>query len=380
MSPVVALAQPMSDEVRSGDTLWSVPKFAMLDLMQSSDGTIFILAKDSKKDNFLLVGANEAGPGRRLPLADSSSMPESNLRLVEGVGDTLWIGGTKNQRRSISGPLSDAYLAKIDREGHVMWDLDIARNRENAIQDLASMPTGDLLIAGKEDDRNWLARFSKDGKLVWEKTFGLGKIASVAVMNDAIVVAAFEASETSVAERGQAQVAVWRLSYEGELLAHQIVRDDIAQSPNSLWLMKVISKRGAIYVFSAWTEERTNPRLSRPLSIVKMDTQGHLLWQKKIADTIFPTRIGLLLCVNSVAVLADGSALVDCRTEEGIKFIRLDAETGEATQSFLPNLQRSNCDGLFGWSAFMIQKSEKVLWIFGNGGGCTWLQRKSLEN
>jgi hypothetical protein len=375
--PMAAEAEPVSDEVRAAGALWSVPRFTMLDLARSSDGTIFILSEDGKKNKSLLVGASVAGPGRSLPLADRS-MPESNFRLIDG-GDTLWLGGTKNFRRSVSGSsLSDGYLAKIDREGHVVWDLEIARSRENAILDLAALSSGDVIVTGREDDRNWLARISQDGRISWEKTIGLGKISSVAVIGEEIIVAAFEASNAANAGRDQAQVAIWRFSGTGQLLGHQIVRDDVARNPSSLWLIKAAVGHDAIYVFSAWTESTQNSRSSKPLGVVKMDKQGRVLWKTEIADTVIPTRLGLQLCVRGVVTLVDGSVLVDCAVEGGIKFFRLDANTGEVAQLFLPNLQRSNCDGVLGWSSFMVQRAQTIAWIFGNGAGCTWLQQLSL--
>jgi outer membrane protein assembly factor BamB len=288
-----------------------------------------------------LIGANASGPGRSIPLANSKSLTESNLRLIGGEGDTLWIGGAKNYRRSMfDSPVSDAYLAKLDREGHVVWESEIARNRENEIQDMASLSGGDVVIVGKENDTNWLARFSKEGRKSWEKTFGLGKIASVAVMDDTIVVAAFEANDGTTAQRVLAHVAMWRFSDAGELLDHHIIRDEIARGPHSSWLMKVVLRPNAIYVFSAWTESWAEPRSPKPLNVVKMDTQARVLWRKDIADTILQTRIGPSLCSLDVTVLASGSTLIGCGILGGTNFFRLDANTGESNQFFC----RIDCD------------------------------------
>ena len=347
--------------------------------MRSSDGTIFILSQDDKKENSLLVGANESGPGRPVPLANSKSLPGSSARLAEGQGNTLWIGGTRNTRSgTFGGLLSDGYLAKIDREGRLSWELEFARrNREIELQSIASLPSGDVVVAGKEDNHSWLARVSKEGRLSWEKTFGLGAIASVAVIGDVILVAAFEASGEPVAGRVAARVVLWRFSDAGELLGQQIIRDEIAQSPSTSWVMKVTVAANAIYVLSSWTEPRT-PSTAKPLNIVKMDAQGHVLWKKEIAGTILQTRGDPLLCVHGVVVLADGSALADCLAEGGVKLFRLEPNTGEVAERLLPNMQRPNCDGIFGLSWFIVQRSENDVWLFGTGGGCTWLQQMSL--
>ena len=321
-----------------------------------------------------------SGPGQTVPIANSSAMPEADVRLVEGQGNTLWIGGTRNIRAAtFGGLLSDGYLAKIDREGRLSWELEIAHDRKTELQSIASLPPGDVVVAGKEDNRSWLARVSKDGRLSWEKTFGLGAIASVAVMGDVILVAAFEASGEPVAGRIQARVALWRFSDTGELLGHQIIRDEIAQSPSTVWVMKIRVAPNAIYVFSTWTEPRT-PENAKPLNIVKMDAQGHVLWQKDIADSFRQTcAVGPLPCVQAVAVLADGSALADCY-DGTVKLFRLEPDGGEITRSFLPNMQRPNCAEIFSWSRFMVQRSEDAVWVFGSGTGCTWLQQISLTD
>jgi hypothetical protein len=237
-----------------------------------------------------------------------------------------------------------------------------------------------VVVAGRDGDHAWLARVSKDGRLSWEKTFGLGKVASVAVMGDVILVAAFEASGEPVAGRIQAHVALWRFSLAGESLGHQIVRDEIAQNPNTTWIMKVTTAPNTIYVFSAWTQLSMSPIATKPLSVVKMDMQGHVVWQKEIADTSVQTRIGSSLCVHAVGVLADGSALADCPVDGGIKLFRLEPNAGEIARTFLPNIQRQNCDGMAGSSWFMVQRSENAVWIFGNGRSCTWLQQMSLTD
>jgi hypothetical protein len=61
--------------------------------------------------------------------------------------------------------------------------------------------------------------------------------------------------------------------------------------------------------------------------------------------------------------------------EGGVKLFRLEPNAGEVTHSLLPNMQRPNCEGIFGVSWFMVQRSESDVWLFGTGGRCTWLQQ-----
>lgn len=258
-----------------------------------------------------------------------------------------------------------------------------ASSNEQSLSSSATIiPGGSVLSpdvpAGGQRVTSPSARVLKDGRISWTKTFGLGAIASVAVMGDVILVAAFEAIGEPVAGRIPARVSLWRFSDAGELLGQQIICDEIAHRPTSSWVMKVAVAADAIYVFSAWTDLSASPITTALLGIVKMDMQGHILWQKEIADTFYRTRIGSSLCVRATVVLSDGSVLADCRGEGGIKLFRLEPSAGEITQSLLPNMQRPNCEGIFGASWFIVQRSENDVWLFGTGDGCTWLQQMSL--
>lgn len=372
----VAQTQP-TGEIQAASTLWSVPEFSTLDVMRSSDGKLFILSRDEKKQRTLIEGADASGPGRIIPLIDLGLSSDPQLRLIEGVGETLWLVGTTNHGRSFaSSPVSDGYLAKMDRAGNVKWTLKIARGRENAVQDLASLSSEDVIIVGRENDHNWLARISTDGRIVWEKTFGLGRVASVAVVGEKILVAGFDVTEDGQPRtRERAQVAMWHFDKSGAPLSRQVIRDEIADSPSTLWYMRIVSRNDAVYVLSAWTEWLS----SRPLSVVKIDASERIVWQKEIPETVVPGRVKPLLCIGGTSVLADGSPLIDCSVAGGIKFFRLQPDTGAIVQSFLPSSQKQNCDGIFGWSRFMFQNSEKSIWLLGGGRDCSWLQQISFK-
>ena len=164
----------------------------------SSDSAV-LLASDRQNNKSLFVGATELGPGRLVPLPTLANVPVQGLRLIRGTAGQLWIAGSSNYREGIAGGrLWDAYLAKLYLEGNLVWEHNFEGQSEKEIQDLAALPNGDVVVAGKEGDKTWLARISADAKIVWERTFGLGSVAAVATVGDNVVVAAFDTDGEAV--------------------------------------------------------------------------------------------------------------------------------------------------------------------------------------
>ncbi|WP_146006672.1 hypothetical protein [Bradyrhizobium forestalis] len=304
----------------------------------------------------------------------------SAIHLAVAVDGSLWIGGTQNIRRSIGGtPLSDGYIAKLDPTGHVIREIEIARNRENTIVDVAVLPGGDAVIVGREDDANWLARISGDGEIVWEKTFGVGKIASVTVLNDLIAVMAFEAIEGSPVGAG-VRVALWRFDTEGRLLGRQLVRQEPAQTPGSAWLMKVVSGQGDLYAASAWTEPWSKPPSAKPLSVTRIAANGQIIWQKDVPDTVVPGRLGPMPCPRTAIAPLDGGLITFCIAAEGTSLFYLEPATAQIVRDLLPNKTERVCNGSNGRASFMLPHSDSSILIFGTGGSCSWLQKVQLRN
>src|SRR5580693_9500408 len=130
-------AQRLNDEAKSLITLWSKstpPILEFRDLARSSGGSVALLAEDSARNKSLLIGADASGPGHLIPLPGAKGARGDELRLVRGVGETLWIGGSRHFRRAaFDALLSDAYLAKLDRAGQLEWERDFGGQSARAI-------------------------------------------------------------------------------------------------------------------------------------------------------------------------------------------------------------------------------------------------------
>lgn len=364
----------------SATTFWTIPKVAMLDVAQSVDGTVIILVQDNEKQRSMLIGPSESGPGLRVLIENSKLPAVFAVHVAVGAERSLWIGGTKDIRRSIGGaPLSNVYVAKIGADGRTICDVEIARNRESVIQDLAILPSGDIAIVGRQDEMTWLARISNDGRVMWEKTFGLGNIASLAVFDDTIAVMAFQAVDGQV-NGSIGRVAVWRFTSTGDLVDSQFVRSDIGQRPSSAWLIKARSAKNALYAVSAWTEPFSRPPSAKALSVTKMNAAGQIIWQRDLPDTVVQSRIGPMPCPKMVTSLLDGGILTYCAAEEGITLFYLEPTSGEITRELLPSYAKPGCDGVPGSSPFIVQHGETSIWMFGTGRDCSWLQQITLRH
>lgn len=175
--------------ITSSKYLWSIPDVRIVDIAPAANGTAVLVLQDREQRLSLLISASALGVGSRVPLQSAKKLIPYDIHSAVAADGSIWIGGTTNIGRSYaSAPLSDAYLAKLGPDGHLVWEIVTARKREHAIFDMAVLSSGDAVIVGREDDTNWLARISGDGKIIWEKTFGTGRGASVAVLNDLIAV------------------------------------------------------------------------------------------------------------------------------------------------------------------------------------------------
>jgi hypothetical protein len=383
-------AQPVDDEVKSLVTLWSNatrPLLDFLDLAPSLDGSVILLGEDGASNKSLLFGVNASGFGPSVPLPGAAGAPGPELRLAAGAGQTLFVGGSRNHRMAtFGGHLWDAYLAKFDPAGNLEWERDFGRGSERAIQSLAPLPTGDVIVAGKDDDKTWLARISGDGRVVWEHAFGLGSVAGVATLGDKIVVAAFDADERIAGQEG---LAVWRFNGGGELLDHRIVEKVVGDRPGPFWFIRVVvaPSNEDFYVFSVWSEtfSRNESLSAHPLKVIKLTAEDEVVWRKELTQTVLqsagavssPTRPEF--CRPITAVLASGSALVACSTTSAVVLSQLDSRTGELTRT-IAHRAPSACEGAGRGAKLMMERSESIIWMFGTARTCTWLGQLSLTH
>jgi len=355
----------------------SLPYAALPDLAQSAKELVFLLSKGDGGHPALLIGTDQSGPGHLVSLAITGW----SLRLAKGPGETFWIGGLKNPGYSLFGAkLSDAYLARIDRQGRVIWEREFGGRSERSIQSLAPLPSGDVVVAGRYDERTWLARIAADGKIIWERFVGVGKGASVAIAGDKISVVAFEAtpgSRLGPSETYREDVGFWSFDHTGQLLKHRVTREGINHRPGAYaGKLTVESAGAAIYVFSEWVTFNT----VNPLDVTKINSLGQLVWRKELPQTVVQHDHDPTSCPAAITVLASGDPLVACGHVNKVQLLQLDAQTGESVERWVQRpMPPSNCGGSWPPVRFLRQMADGIVWLFGSSSHCIWLGQISLR-
>jgi hypothetical protein len=379
-------AQPTTDRARSLKTLWEIASPgavvpAWRDIAQSAAESATILIEDDARKNGLLVGSNRAGPGRLVPLPVS----DDGLRLIS-ADNTLWVGGATNQRRAtFGGMLSDAYLAKLDLQGRIIWERTFGARSERELRDMAALPDGDIVVVGGDNQKVWLARISANGQLIWERTFGLSWLASVAVIGNTVFVAAFGEDERRQDGAPSRNVSIWRFDIAGRMLGQHRIHTIGEELPKPFWFMKLlVGPAGDIYFFSSWEFFSTefSARNYRPVFVKKLDMQGRPIWNIELTQSALqgnPT-VGARptdFCRPKLILLQSGNPFISCATAATISFTELSSTSGEADQFILPQV---SCNGLSVEIEFMMQVSEENIWTWGRRRDCVWLGQLTLRS
>jgi hypothetical protein len=357
------------------------PNLVLTDMAQSAKEFTFLsakgdaLAKGDADHPFLIVGADQSGPGRLIPL----TITGWDLRLARGPGQTIWIGGVKNPGVLWTGaPVSEAYLAKLDLQGHVIWEREFGSRRKREIQSLSALPSGEVVVAGRDDQRTWLARISGDGKVVWERYLGVGKGASITTVGDEIAVAAFEASAGSVplSNPYREDVGFWAYDHAGQLLDHRVIRQGINRAYGAYGGTLTIEPFGdEIYISSKWLAENA----VKPLEIVKINSSRQTVWRKELPETAAQVGNKITGCLEAITILANGDPLVTCSYPNKIHLFQFNSQTGEPTQGWVQQpTPPLNCDERSSSAKFLAQIDDALVWVFGSSSRCTWLGQLSL--
>lgn len=380
-------AQSSSGRSAALDLLWSMelpddfhrqsaaPGLVILDILRSPSGRTVLLANNDNRP-VLQLDPDRSGPGRPVTL-NLSGRP---LHVAATGEKSLWLGGIANERYSLTGgKLSEGYLTKLDWQGRVLWERTFGVGRQRSIQSLAALALHDVVVAGRDNERIWLARVSGDGKIIWERYFGLGKGASVATLGEKIIVAGFVAADGGSAYRED--VAAWSFNSEGELLDQQHVRQDINRV-QGYYLGRILARSfdNSVYIFSSWMA----PDAAKPIDVVKLDAHSRLLWRRELTGTIQQrSDRSYISCGLNTTILRNGDPLIACSFQNRLTLFQLESATNAEliTSMFLPP-----CAGASMPAFFPIQKANDVLWIIGSRpddvriASCTWLGETHLAH
>jgi len=65
-----------------------------------------------------------------------------------------------------------AFVIRLDAQGRLLWKKEFAGKKKHRASDIAALPDGGFIIAGRKDGKAQLFRLDAEGRMLWENTFG----------------------------------------------------------------------------------------------------------------------------------------------------------------------------------------------------------------
>jgi hypothetical protein len=172
---------------------------------------------------------------------------------------------------------SDAYLVRIDEQGNVVWDKTYGGSGDDAVYSVVPSAGGYVACGRKDvstvkDKKNfdlYVIKTDKDGKLVWEKTFGGNEMEEgnglAATADNGYIVAGMTGSKGN----GNGDVWVVKLSKDGNIEWDRTFGGKARDYGNS-----VIQTPEGGFVVAGNSGEKNK------IYIIALDPTGKPLWEK----------------------------------------------------------------------------------------------------
>jgi outer membrane protein assembly factor BamB len=126
--------------------------FGETDSQGSGDRDFFLMRIDSAGETLWVK--TYGGPFREWPFG----------MLALANGDALLFGRTQGQ---VGGP-EDLYALRVTASGDVVWEYGVSRPANEIIPDALETSSGDLVLCGSSDEDPLLIKLTADGDTVWE--------------------------------------------------------------------------------------------------------------------------------------------------------------------------------------------------------------------
>jgi hypothetical protein len=394
-------AQPTDKQSPSLTTLWTnnnapsglptnidASRLSLRDIAVLPDSAMLLVEQFERTGEFqqrkvgnvgLLEVSSQGGSARYIPVP---MMLAGDMRLV-ATKQAFWIGGSANHGRSMfGGALSDGYLAKLDVQGRLAWEQTFGKKqRDRNIRDMVELPSGDVVVVGKDNWKTWLARISGSGRVVWENTFALSMISAVAVVGNDIFVAAYDDEEGAITPR-RTLLTIRRFDLTGRMLRQDRIYES-ADAPKQKMLMDLLvsPSKDALYLFASWSISfaSRHPRGEDKSLVTKLDLQGQQAWRTELSQSILqgnpPADEQPEYCLPKSTVLDDGDVLISCATTRGTIVTQLNSASGQLAQFQLP---WTECEGRKMAIQSLVQHAKDNVRAWGYRSGCVWLGQLSL--
>ncbi|AZJ34174.1 hypothetical protein [Tenacibaculum singaporense] len=253
---------------------------------------------------------------------------------IGSILDVTASGGLGNSKKVAKHAGGDYWGIKLNPSGDIEWRKYFGGTNTDTCYDVAEATDGYLLIGSSDsndvDIKNnkgsydfWIVKTDKSGDLLWEKSFGgteIDEARAITKTNDGnfIIVGDTRSSNKDISQNnGGADVWAIKITSQGKLLWQKNyggssfdVGRSIKKTLNGDFLISGSSRSAD----NNFTNKGQNDAL-----IMKIDTNGNLLWQKTIGgtDIDFCYDVVELTNGNIIAVGESSSNNQDITTNKG---------------------------------------------------------------
>ncbi len=346
------------------------------------DGAYLITGRSVDFDNGLLLKVDSSGNLLWSKDATSASLSYVSLDYISSLSDSsfLIIGNGSNSvlKKEVG------ILIKMNSDGDIIWTRQLSSNNTVILKFCIETSDGDYLIGGEIDFKSYVARFTKNGELIWSKSYAGGTVSGAnsgkEVSNKHFLVTGYfnennisHAYVTEIDEEGNVE---WSRKYNTD--SNGSVGFDIEQTNNG-FLFYLSSSTilncdsigniiwGNNYDISSYPpygsfrlrKNKLNsysfvtgdPMLSDLGSsgntIVTIDTLGQVLWSKNLeldANDLVVTDKNKLFVIGNAAIM-NAVRCEYCESRE-LGFIMTDSSDNTNKCAFPTNLQASKTNDI----------------------------------
>lgn len=106
---------------------------------------------------------------------DCGAIKDKAYGIVSLPDDGLIVVGNSRSQQSLE---YNAWILRLSRDGKLIWERSFGGSRSDQLYAVASTPDGGVAVAGHTRSKGagksdvWILRLNLDGELLWERTFG----------------------------------------------------------------------------------------------------------------------------------------------------------------------------------------------------------------
>ena len=244
--------------------------------------------------------------------------------LIAGVLDVSASNGQGNSKSAtIKHAGGDYWAVKTDSSGNLKWSRFFGGSFTEVPLGIVETTDNNFVIAGSSDSNDfnisnsngsydfWITKIASDGNLIWEKSFGGSEIdeaRAITATNDGnfIIVGDTRSADKNVSiNNGAADVWILKISTEGDLLWEKTIGGasfDVARAVSRTRDNGFLIAGSSRSLDNGFENKGQNDAL-----ILKIDTNGKLLWQKTVGGSEIDFLYGVVE-LNNKSIIAVGES------------------------------------------------------------------------